>query len=84
MAGPVIIDIDGKKLSDEDIKILQHPMTSGVILFFKNIDSPAQTEELINDILKINPKLGIFVDREGGNVQRLQKPGFRCYSFYRF
>lgn len=77
--GPVIIDIDGKKLTDEDIKMLKHPMLGGVMIFFKNVESPDQLTSLVESILAINPLLGIFVDREGGNVQRLQKAGFRCW-----
>lgn len=75
--GPVIIDLDGKKLSAEEINLLKHPMTGGVMIFFKNVDSPDQLKTLIANILEINPSLSISVDREGGNVQRLQKPGFR-------
>lgn len=77
--GPVIIDIDGKKLTDEDIKMLKHPLIGGVMIFFKNVESPSQITSLVESILQVNPALGIFIDREGGNVQRLQKPGFRCW-----
>ena len=51
----------------------------GVILFFKNCKNPKQLKELISRIRTLRPEIIIAVDREGGNVQRFQKPGFRCY-----
>lgn len=84
MPGPVIIDIDGKKLSAEDAALLSNPMVGGVIIFFKNVESPTQLAELTDSILKINPSIGIFIDREGGNVLRLTKSGFSCWPAARY
>lgn len=68
--GPVIIDIDGTTLSQEDRQLLCHPLVGGVILFSRNIDSYSQLKQLNADIRQLNPDLLLCVDQEGGRVQR--------------
>ena len=38
LLGPVMIDINGCQLSDEDKQLLQHPLTGGIILFIRNFE----------------------------------------------
>ena len=38
--GPVMTDVGGLLLADDDIKRLQHPLIGGVILFARNFTSP--------------------------------------------
>ena len=73
MLGRLIIDIEGITLSDKDKIILSSPHVGGVILFARNISSRDQVQELCREIKKINPKLLIAVDQEGGRVQRLKE-----------
>lgn len=40
--GPVMLDVVGKTLNDDDKRRLAHPMTGGVILFARHYESRAQ------------------------------------------
>ena len=75
MIGALMLDIAGTTLSSEDIELLQAPQVGGVILFARNIESPAQVRALTDHMRQICPDLLIAVDQEGGRVQRL-KHGF--------
>jgi beta-N-acetylhexosaminidase len=71
--GPVMTDVAGLILSDDDIRRLQHPLVGGVILFARNFESPAQLKQLTASIHALrNPVLPIAVDHEGGRVQRFR------------
>jgi len=73
--GPVMIDIEGVELTDEDKNILAHPLVGGVILFTRNFDSVKQVSELINKIKALrSPELLVCIDHEGGRVQRFKDP----------
>src|SRR4029079_15740519 len=63
--GPVVLDPTGLALTDEDRRRLLHPATGGVILFAHNYESPAQLENLTNEIRALRtPELIICVDHE--------------------
>ncbi|MDF1646103.1 MAG: beta-N-acetylhexosaminidase [Legionellaceae bacterium] len=74
----VIIDIMGPTISAEEIELLQHPNTSGVIIFTRNIEHRAQLMTLTQQIHAINPELILSADHEGGYVQRIQRQGFQA------
>ncbi len=69
--GPVMLDIESTRLSNEDKTLLKNPLVGGLILFSRNIESAQQVRKLTNDIKQINPDILIAVDQEGGRVQRL-------------
>ena len=72
--GRIIIDIEGCELTKEDIDLLKHPYIGGVILFTRNFNSIDQIRDLIKDIKSLrSPSLVIYVDQEGGRVQRFKK-----------
>lgn len=84
--GPIMLDIAGTHLSQEDSELLQHPMVGGVILFSRNYESPEQLTSLIYAIResRTSPIL-ISVDQEGGRVQRFKEefselPSFASYG----
>jgi len=74
--GPVMLDVVGKSLSDEDLQRLHHPLTGGVILFARNYESRAQVTALCAEIHAARPGILIAVDHEGGRVQRFRSDGF--------
>ena len=74
--GPVMLDVVGKSLSDEDLRRLHHPLTGGVILFARNYESRAQVTALCAEIHHARPGILIAVDHEGGRVQRFRSDGF--------
>ena len=74
--GPVMLDVVGTSLSEEDTRRIQHPLTGGVILFARNYESRRQLTELTRAIHDARPGVLIAVDHEGGRVQRFRSDGF--------
>lgn len=74
--GPVMLDVVGKTLSDDDIRRIQHPLTGGVILFARNYENRKQLLALTKAIHDVRPGVLIAVDHEGGRVQRFKTDGF--------
>ncbi|RJX30668.1 MAG: beta-N-acetylhexosaminidase [Oxalobacter sp.] len=74
--GPVMLDVVGTSLTDDDIRRIQHSLTGGVILFTRNYVDRAQLAALTNAIHAARPGILIAVDHEGGRVQRFRKDGF--------
>jgi beta-N-acetylhexosaminidase len=73
---PLVIDVAGLTLNDEDKRRIEHPLTGGVILFARNWKSRTQLVALCAAIKAIRPDMLIAVDHEGGRVQRFRSDGF--------
>jgi beta-N-acetylhexosaminidase len=73
---PVILDIAGTALTDDDRRRLRHPLTGGMILFTRNWIDRRHLTELTSEIKSIRPDVLITVDHEGGRVQRFRTDGF--------
>ncbi|WP_085247440.1 beta-N-acetylhexosaminidase [Gilliamella mensalis] len=71
--GPLLIDVEGTSLTDDDKALLQNPFVAGVILFSRNYQDQDQLVELIKQIRTASSqRLLISVDHEGGRVQRFR------------
>jgi len=72
--GPLMIDVEGLALQDEEIKRIMHPMVGGLILFTRNYKDTVQLKTLTDTIRKIRGHdFLIAVDHEGGRVQRFRE-----------
>ncbi len=73
---PLIIDIAGTMLTDDDRRRLSHPLVGGMILFARNWQDRAQLTALTAEIKALRADLLVCVDHEGGRVQRFRSDGF--------
>lgn len=76
MHSPVILDIAGTELNDDDRRRLRHPLTGGIVFFARNWRDRRQLTRLTAEIKSIRPDVLIAVDHEGGRVQRFRTDGF--------
>jgi len=70
-----VVGIAGHGLSPEERLLFARLPPAGVILFSRNIAEPAQIRALARELRALVPgPLLLFVDQEGGRVQRLGPP----------
>jgi len=82
MAPPLscIIGLSGERLSRSESVFLRDANPWGVILFSRNVKDRDQVKNLTDDIRDaMGRNTLIFVDQEGGRVQRLKAPHWRAY-----
>ena len=73
---PIVLDVAGLALDDDDRRRLAHPLTGGLILFARNWRDRRQLTELVAEVKSIRADLLVCVDHEGGRVQRFRSDGF--------
>lgn len=83
--GPLMVDVPGTSLTEQDIKLLLQPSVGAVILFSRNYESRQQLIELTKEISQLrSPALLIAVDQEGGRVQRFREGFYKLPSMNSF
>jgi beta-N-acetylhexosaminidase len=68
----LIVGFEGPVLREAERRILRRLQPGGVILFGRNVESPEQLHALIADVRGLCPGVLLFVDAEGGRVDRLR------------
>lgn len=71
----------GLTLTDLELKLFQRKAPWGLILFKRNCESPQQITELVASFRRIvgRKDAPVFIDQEGGRVQRIGPPTWRAY-----
>ena len=70
--GIIMADIQGTTLDDSDKALLACPEVGGMILFARNVKTPAQVRALTDAMRAVNGEVLIAVDQEGGRVARFR------------
>lgn len=73
MYGPLMIDVAGTQLTDDDRLVLSRTEVGGIILFARNVETSEQVRQLCDEIHQLQPEIIIGVDQEGGRVARLRQ-----------
>ncbi|MFA5808428.1 MAG: beta-N-acetylhexosaminidase, partial [bacterium] len=83
IASPLWVGFEGKALPAALSRWLARGEVGGVVLFSRNIGSPAQVSGLCREIRSAagcgNPLPLIAIDQEGGRVARLKEPPFTWF-----
>ena len=75
-----ITGLKGTAITAEERAFLREASPVGLILFKRNIVDPLQLKELIEQFRAIRgPGAAVFIDQEGGRVQRLGPPHWPAY-----
>lgn len=75
-----IIGLRDKRLKKSESLFLRDANPWGVILFARNVESPDQLRRLTGDIRDATGRNTlIFIDQEGGRVQRMRAPHWRAF-----
>ena len=74
----VICSIEGKSISKKEYSFFKQTSPLGFVLFSRNYSDKRQLSYLINELknLTLNNSPFIFIDQEGGRVQRLKNSSF--------
>ncbi|MDQ6434953.1 beta-N-acetylhexosaminidase [Mesorhizobium sp. LHD-90] len=72
----MILGCAGKSLTEDEIRFYRDERPWGFILFARNIGDPAQISDLVASLRDAvgRPQAPVFIDQEGGRVQRLRPP----------
>ena len=76
--GAAILGLSGPRLTAWERQFLADYCPFGVILFARNIETPDQIRALTSELRGLlGADLLVFIDQEGGRVQRLRAPHWR-------
>ena len=76
-----IAGVAGTELSTEERSFFRSERPWGFILFKRNVETPTQIAALTEQLREAlgEPEVPIFIDQEGGRVQRLGPPNWSSY-----
>ena len=76
-----IAGVAGTELSTEERSFFRSERPWGFILFKRNVETPTQISALTGQLREAlgEPEVPIFIDQEGGRVQRLGPPNWSSY-----
>lgn len=78
MTGAAVLGCAGPVLGRDEAAFFRQADPWGFILFARNVDSPEQLRRLTGDLrAAVGRAAPVFVDQEGGRVQRLRPPHWR-------
>ncbi len=82
----IICSLDSKSISKKEYIFFKQTNPLGFILFSRNFSNKRQITDLINELknLTLNKSLFIFIDQEGGRVQRFKNSNFTKFPDQRF
>ena len=76
--GATILGVEGLALGRDEAGFLREADPWGLIFFGRNVESPEQLRRLSGDLrAALGRDAPIFIDQEGGRVQRLRAPHWR-------
>jgi beta-N-acetylhexosaminidase len=76
--GATILGVEGLALGADEAAFLRAANPWGLILFARNVETPAQLARLTAELrMALGRDAPVFVDQEGGRVQRLRPPHWR-------
>lgn len=77
---PAFLGISGPELTGPEAALFRAYPPAGIILFRRNIETPAQLDRLIGQLRSVlSPDAIVTVDQEGGRVGRLRPPGWAAH-----
>jgi beta-N-acetylhexosaminidase len=79
MASAALYGFEGERLTSDEKSFFRDADAWGFILFARNVDRPGQVlrlTESLRDLMGRN--VPVFIDQEGGRVQRLRPPAWRA------
>lgn len=79
LAQSMVVGLPGLEAGPDELALAAEQGLGGVILFARNVESPAQVWQLNYDLRRAaanaeRPPLWVMVDQEGGSVARLHAP----------
>lgn len=81
MTGAAILGCLGEGLAPDEAAFFREADPWGFILFARNVQDPAQLRRLTGDLrAAVGRDAPVFVDQEGGRVQRLRAPYWREWA----
>jgi beta-N-acetylhexosaminidase len=70
--GLLVVGVAGPRLTASEARLLAALVPGGVILFARNVEEPGQLASLSAELRRAAPEALLFVDAEGGRVDRLR------------